>query len=142
VRRLLNSIFILLLIVYPAICQEAEKQEEKAEKKAITNPEMTTYYVGFLLRGPKWTPEVTPEVERIQKEHLAHIRKMAESGKLILAGPFMDGGNLRGMFVFRVETIEEAKTLSEADPAVKAGRLVVDLHPWYSAKGINIDPNK
>jgi len=102
--------------------------------------EMTTYYVGFLYRGPKWTPEVTPEVERLQEEHMANIRRMADSGKLLLAGPFSDGGNLRGMFVFQVDSMEEAKALADADPAVKAGRLTVEMHPWYSAKGIRVDP--
>jgi uncharacterized protein YciI len=102
--------------------------------------EMTTYYVGFLYRGPKWTPEDTPEVERLQEEHMANIRRMADSGKLLLAGPFSDGGNLRGMFVFQVDSMEEAKALADAHPAVKAGRLTVEMHPWYSAKGIRVDP--
>lgn len=98
--------------------------------------------MGFLYRGSKWSPEVTPEVEEIQKRHLAHIAEMAESGKLILAGPFMDNGELRGMFVFQVDSLEEAKALAEADPAVKAGRLRVEFHPWYSAKGIRIEQSR
>lgn len=104
--------------------------------------EMTTYYVGLLYRGPKSTPEVTAETERIQEEHMANIRKMAASGKLILAGPFTDDGKLRGMFVFQVGSLDEAKALAEADPAVKAGRLVVEMHPWFSAKGIRVDQAK
>lgn len=100
---------------------------------------MTTYYVVFLARGPKWTPQETHETKRIQEEHLANIRKMFEAGKLILAGPFTDGGNLRGIFVLQVGSLEEAKTLADADPAVKAGLLTVEVHPWYSAKGIRID---
>jgi len=102
--------------------------------------EMTTYYVGFLYRGAKWTPEVTPEVEKLQEGHMANIRRMAKDGKLILAGPFSDNTDLRGMFVFQTSSIEEARTLCDADPAVQAGRLRVELHPWFSAKGIRIDP--
>ncbi len=101
--------------------------------------DMATYYVGLLFRGPKWTPAITPEVEQLQKDHLAHIRKMAESGKLILAGPFTDGGTLRGMVVYQEGSLEEARTLAEADPAVKAGRLVVEIHPRMAAKGIRIE---
>lgn len=123
-------LLILLLRSSPPI--EAKEQTESP-------PEMTTYYVGFLFRGPNWTPAVTAEIERIQKEHLANIRKMADSGKLILAGPFTDDGKLRGMFVFRVGSFEEATALAEGDPAVKAGRLVVEIHPWLSAKGIRVD---
>ena len=100
--------------------------------------EMTTYYVGFLYRGPKWTPEHTPEIEKLQQAHLANIQKMGESGKLLLAGPFTDNGELRGLFVFRVSTLEEAKSLAETDPAVQAGRLRIELHPWYAAKNIRV----
>jgi hypothetical protein len=44
------------------------------------------------------------------------------------------------MFVFKVGSLEEAKLLCDTDPMVKAGRLVVELHPWYSAQGIHVDP--
>ena len=103
--------------------------------------EMTTYQVAFLRKGPAWTPGSTPELEKLQAAHLAHIGKMAESGKLIIAGPFSDGGELRGMFIFRVDTLEEARTLAEQDPAVKAGRLVLEWHPWFAAKNIVVTPH-
>lgn len=101
--------------------------------------EMTTYYVGFLFRGAKWTPEKTAETDKLQAAHLANIQRLADSGKLLLAGPFTDDTELRGMFVFRVSTLDEARALCDTDPAVKAGRLRVELHPWYSAKGIRVD---
>ena len=101
---------------------------------------MTTYYVGFLYRGPKWTPEDTPELQRLQDQHLENIRRLALSGKLVLAGPFTDDGDLRGLFVFRVDSLAEARALCDGDPAVKAGRLRVELRPWYAAKGIRVVP--
>ena len=102
--------------------------------------EMTTYQVAFLMRGPAWTPAKSPELEQLQAAHLAHIGKMAETGKLILAGPFADGGDLRGLFIFRVDSLEEARALAEQDPAVKAGRLRLEWHPWYAAKNITVTP--
>jgi uncharacterized protein len=100
--------------------------------------EMTTYYVGFLYRGSKWTPEKTAETEALQNAHMANIQKLAEEGKLLLAGPFTDGGDLRGIFVFRVGSLAEAQALAETDPAVKAGRLRLEFHPWYAAKNITV----
>jgi uncharacterized protein YciI len=100
--------------------------------------EMTTYYVGFLYRGTKWTPEQTAETEALQKAHMANIQKLAEEGKLLLAGPFTDGGDLRGIFVFRVGSMAEARALAETDPAVKAGRLRLEFHPWFAAKNITV----
>jgi uncharacterized protein YciI len=64
---------------------------------------------------------------------MANINRLAEEGKLIVAGPFEDNGELRGIFVFNVATLEEAKTLTETDPAVQAGRLIMELHPWYGS---------
>ena len=104
----------------------------------VAGYEMTTYQVGFLRKGPAFTPGETPELKKLQEAHLAHIQAMAASGKLLVAGPFTDGGDLRGMFVFRVDTLEEAKALAAEDPAVKAGRLVLEWHPWFAAKNITV----
>ena len=112
-----------------------------AQEKAEPKDEMTTYYVALLRRGRAWSSEVTPRVQKIQEGHMANIRKMAAEGKLLLAGPFSDDGDLRGMFVFKVNSLEEAKALCDRDPAVMAGRLAVELHPWFSAKGITVAPD-
>jgi uncharacterized protein YciI len=91
----------------------------------------------LLKKGPAWSPEVTLEVERIQREHLAHLGRMAESGKMMVAGPFerSDDPDLRGLCVYRVGTAEEARALASEDPAVKAGRLAVSVVTWMAEKG-------
>ena len=105
--------------------------------KAPTQTEkLTTAYLGFLKRGDKWTPEKTSATEALQKAHLANINRLAETKKLVVAGPFGDNTNLRGIFVFRVASLEEAKALAETDPAVQAGRLVIEMHPWSVPEGI------
>jgi len=97
---------------------------------------MKTYYLGLIKKGPAWTPDETPEVRALQDGHMANIRRLGAEGKLLLAGPFLDGGDLRGLFLFEVATLEEAKALCETDPAVKAGRLVVEVHPWLGPEGL------
>jgi len=132
-KRSFTTVALLLALFFPSW------YTTPAQDKTADGWEMTTYYVVLLTRGPKWTPQETDETKRIQEEHLANVHKMFEAGKLILAGPFTDGGNLRGIFVLQVGSLEEAKAMANADPAVKAGRLSVEVHPWYSAKGIRID---
>jgi len=61
---------------------------------------------------------------------------MAARGKLIVAGPFLDDQAMRGIFIFNVETVDEARLLAETDPAVKAGTLVLELHPWYGSAAL------
>jgi uncharacterized protein YciI len=104
------------------------------EKEAM--PEMTTYYFGMLLKGPKWSPEATPEREELQKQHVAHLTRMHREGHLVIAGPLLDEGAIRGLLVYKAASIEEARTWAEADPAVQAGRLKVEMHPWMVRKGI------
>jgi uncharacterized protein YciI len=68
--------------------------------------------------------------------HLKNIQRLAKEGKLIVAGPFMDDQKIEGIFIFNVESIEEAKTLTATDPAVKAGTLEMELHPWYGSAAL------
>lgn len=66
---------------------------------------------------------------------MANIHKMAEIGKLKIAGPFGDDGNWRGIFIFDVESEEEVKELIKNDPAIQAGRLSYEIHPWWTEPG-------
>jgi uncharacterized protein YciI len=110
-----------------------------AAKNVMKKPDVpltpVIYYLAFLKRGPKWTPESTPETTALQEAHMANIRSMAAAGKLVIAGPFTKAPPYAGVFVFKVATLEEAKSLAEADPTVKAGRLVAEVHPWSIPKG-------
>lgn len=103
-------------------------------------PNMTTYYFGVLMKGPKWSAADTPDRASIQEGHMAHLQAMWKAGKLVLAGPLADDGDWRGVLIYRTKTLDEAQRLANDDPAVKAGRLVVTLHPWMVERGILPDP--
>ncbi|PYV91117.1 MAG: hypothetical protein DMG05_08055, partial [Acidobacteria bacterium] len=68
--------------------------------------------------------------------HLANINRLAEAGKLVLAGPFYGDGDRRGVFIFKVDSLAEAQALTDTDPAVIAGRLKIVLHRWSVPKGM------
>jgi uncharacterized protein YciI len=109
---------------------------EDVMKKPSSPFKLTTAYLALLTRGAKWTPEKTPATEELQKAHMANIIRLAEMKKLVVAGPFGDNGQLRGIFVFKVASIDEARALTETDPAVRAGRLAIDIHPWLVPEGV------
>ncbi len=96
---------------------------------------MRQYVMAFLKAGPNQggDPE---DIRATQAAHLAHIRQMAEDGKLALAGPFMDSGDVRGIFILAVDDMAEAEALTRADPAVRSGRLEIELKPWYGSAAL------
>jgi hypothetical protein len=46
------------------------------------------------------------------------------------------GVQLRGIYIFDVRTLEEAQALTATDPAIQAGRLEMELHPWYGSAAL------
>jgi uncharacterized protein YciI len=82
----------------------------------------TSYFLGFLVRGDKFTSAESPERQRIQEGHMANMKRLADAGKLVAGGPFAEDIELRGIFVFKTATLDEANELTNTDPAVQAGR--------------------
>jgi uncharacterized protein len=108
---------------------------ELAKKLGADDYGMHKYVVAFLKAGPNRSQD-SATAANLQAAHMANIQRMADAGQLVVAGPFMDGGELKGIYIFNVETIEKAKELTETDPAVKAGRLIMELHPWYGSASL------
>lgn len=96
---------------------------------------MRAYVMVFLKTGPN--PVSDPQKKNeLMRGHLDNIRRLAADGMLSLAGPFMDDSDYRGIFVFNVKTVEEAKALVETDPAVQSGVLIAEMHPWYGSAAL------
>jgi len=113
---------------------------EMAQKLGADELGMKNYVIAFLKSGPvKLTDSL--QISELQKAHLKNITHLADEGKLLLAGPFLDNEPLRGIFIFDVASIEEARQLTSTDPAVKAGTLVMELHPWYGSAALKEIPN-
>ena len=107
-------------------------------KKAVMPLKMNTVYFGFLKKGPnrKEGDGNNPEIQELQKAHIQNINRLAETRKLVVAGPFGDDGELRGIFVFRVGSMKEAEELAATDPMIKIDRLRLELHPWKVPEGV------
>jgi len=96
---------------------------------------MRSYVMAFLKAGPNRDQDQQTAME-LQRAHMDNINRLAEEGSLILAGPFLGDGQLRGIYIFNVESIEEARELTASDPAVQAGRLEMELHSWYGSAAL------
>jgi len=97
---------------------------------------MKKYFIAFLKEGSK-RDQPKEEADKIQAAHMAHLGKLADEKRACMIGPFGQDAktDIQGIIVFSVPTMEEAERLAALDPAVQAGRLVIEVHPWWAAKG-------
>jgi uncharacterized protein len=113
--------------------QEAMAQETEKVHKLESN--IRQYFFVMLLKGPHRDQDSITQ-RRIQDGHMANINRLYKAGKLKVAGPFGDNGDWVGIFIFDCATREEVEDLLKTDPAVQAGRLKGEIHPWWtSAQG-------
>ena len=97
---------------------------------------MKKYVIAFLYRGDRVQEYTEEQRAEIQAGHMANINRLAEEGKLVMAGPFFGNEELRGLFFFAVESLEEAQKLTASDPAIEAGVLKMDLKEWYGSAAL------
>ena len=114
---------------------QAQYDAALAAKLGADDIGMKTYVMAFLKAGPNRN-RPREEAQKLQAAHRANINRLAAEGKLVLAGPFADDGVLRGIYIFDVKTVAEAEALTNSDPAIQAGQLVMELHPWYGSAGL------
>jgi len=108
---------------------------ELAKKLGADDYGMKQYVIVILKTGPTKIEDAA-KVQELFAGHLKNIMRLADEGKLALAGPFMEGGNMRGLFIFNVKTVEEAKELVKTDPAIAAGLLEPEFIKWYGSAAV------
>lgn len=113
---------------------KAKGYETSRHKTGDSTILMQQYYLVLLKAGENRRQD-SARVAALQKEHLAHLSRMAEEGFISLAGPIGDEGPIRGIVIYNTPTLREADSLANLDPMVREGRLEVEVHPWWVAKG-------
>ena len=107
------------------------------DEKTMDTILMQQYFIAFLKSGPNRS-QSKAEADSLQSLHLAHLGRMYEEGYADISGPFGDNGDIRGITIYNVPTQEMADSLANMDPMVKAGRLAIEIHPWWAAKGFKL----
>jgi uncharacterized protein YciI len=137
------SCYILSLLLITSVAASSfatdasEYDADLAKKLGADEMGMKHYVLVILKTGPNDGTVKGKEREEIFAGHFANIQRLADEGKLAIAGPFgKNDKSFRGLYIFNVATVEEAQKLTEMDPAVKAGIFVVDMTPWYGSAAL------
>lgn len=110
---------------------------ELAKKLGGNDGGMKMYVLAILKTGPNDAAVKGEDRTKAFQGHMANIGRLADEGKLAVAGPFgKNDKTFRGLFVLNVPTVEEAQKLAETDPAIKAGIFAVDYIPWFGSASL------
>ncbi|RFS19720.1 hypothetical protein DVR12_21725 [Chitinophaga silvatica] len=87
------------------------------------------YWMVFFKKGPAYQ---NGRSDSLQQAHIRNIEQLVKVGKLVVAGPFTDDGELRGIFIMDCKDSTEVISLVSKDPAVIMGKLTFEIKPWLT----------
>ena len=136
----MKTTFAILLFFISGITYAQETNPnydaELAKKLGADEYGMKNYVLVILKTGENKTTD-KEELNKLFRGHMENIQRLVKEGKLIVAGPFGENNlTWRGLFIFDVKTVEEARELVQTDPAIKAKLFDVDLVPWYGSAAL------
>ncbi|MBK8946705.1 MAG: hypothetical protein IPM32_15735 [Ignavibacteriae bacterium] len=137
-KIIINVLLLSAIVISTNFAQtntEVVYDSVKAKKYGADDYGMKKYVMAFLKRGPNRNLDSAKSAE-LQMAHLQNIFRLANEGKLVLAGPFFGESEIRGIYIFDVENVDDAKKLTETDPAIQQGSLVMELIPWYGTAAL------
>ena len=133
-------IFICSLVLVFELNAQIDNQvydSTLARKLGADDYGMKSYVFVILKTGPN-KMEAGAERDKLFKGHMDNINRLADVGKLVIAGPMgVNEKSYRGIFILNVKTIDEAKELLKADPTVSEKIFDVEYYEWYGSAAIS-----
>jgi uncharacterized protein YciI len=132
-------LFIVALLALASALRAADPTPAPSASPQASGPpmEFDSFFLVLLVRPPNPPDLPKAELDKLQEGHMANMRRLADEGKLFKAGPTEDfsGRNVRGIFILKANSLEQAKEWVATDPSVKAGRLAPEFMKWFVQKG-------
>lgn len=125
-----------------SFAQEKNKEKVKFNQELATSLGADQYgmkaYTIVMLTTGTAKIEDKAKMGELMKGHMGNITKLADEGKIVVAGPFLEKNkeNYRGMFIFNTKSKEEAEQWVKTDPAVQAGVFSYEIFPWYGSAAL------
>ena len=129
---------VLLALAGQLRAAEENKPAASASAHASAAPiQFDSFILVLLVRAANAPDLPKAELDQLQEGHIANMRRLAAEGKLFKAGPTEDssGRNVRGILIFKTDSLDQAKEWVATDPSVKAGRLAPEYMKWFVEKG-------
>ena len=140
-RNSVKYLCLLSLTVLLACFVNAQSTNPKYDKTFADSLGADDYgmkmYVSVILKTGPTKIDDKKVTDSLFGGHLQNIRRLANEGKLVVAGPLeKNEKTYRGIFILNVQTIEEAKELLKTDPVIRAGLLDSELYGWYGSAAL------
>lgn len=130
-------VIVSAMLLSPARAEEAAPAYDPALAAAVGADDygMRRYVLVILKTSPTPVPP-GPARDEMFKGHFANMKRLADAGKLALAGPLDGVDGWRGLFIMAVSDIEEAKALVATDPVVAQGEMIPEFHKYYGSAAL------
>jgi uncharacterized protein YciI len=136
IKSIATILLLLLLTSVNAQTDPPKYNKQLADSLGADDYGMKRYILVMLKTGEAKIKD-KKVVDSLFAGHMKNISRLAEIGKLVVAGPLKKNDkNYRGIFILNVTTLEEANALLETDPAIKANLLSSDLFQWYGSAAL------
>ncbi len=138
-RLIASTLLVLLAMTSPANAGEPPQPHRidhaLAKKFGGNENGMRSYILVILKTGSQRVPDGAARDEMF-KGHFANIQRLAAEGKMVVAGPFGDKDDWRGMFILAVESPEQAQQLVATDPVIKSGEMIAEYHRLFASAAL------
>jgi uncharacterized protein YciI len=74
--------------------------------------------------GPEWDSARSPDQQAFFREHSANLRRLRDSGRLVFGARYGEVG----LVVLSATSLEDARAMMDADPAMQAGVFTYEAH--------------
>lgn len=93
-------------------------------------PEKKHFLIRIEPARSTFVDDATEAEQKVMGAHFVYLKKLAADGKVLLAGPSINGAKTFGIIVVEVENEEQARKVLDGDPSIKAGVMKGEVLPF------------
>ena len=120
----------------PAMQELKASDEQKAPSAADLVARFTKYQIAVVRKGPKWTKDAPMKIQELSAKNANSWKSMVKQGKLLGIARVVEPGEIWGLIFFKVESMDEMKSIVANAPSVKAGLLAADIQTVWGSRGL------